>query len=187
MSNRVKLSQQTAILLERARRFGVSEEELLSCAVTGDTTSLQVAEAQYYSYDEFVSYAHEHNERLEDAIRFGYRIKFSTPGGVQLWLKERFGLEAGVDFTASPGLIEQVKLSEGQLQLLNATIAGNWAFLEGSVVLDREVLLAGDESAAVLKEASASSEAPGNDAAKSRQLTLVIRSELESYLSSLGA
>jgi|GEM_PF-1578226 len=140
MGNRAKLSQNTAILLERARRFGVSDDVLLTCITSGDTAPLRIAEAQYYSYEGFVTYAEEHGELLEDAVKHGYRIKFSTPGGVQLWLQERFGLEAGKDFEGvmGTGRIDGLKLGNEQLRQLSATVADNWVFLEAGAVLDRE-------------------------------------------------
>ncbi|WP_256760406.1 hypothetical protein [Cohnella sp. WQ 127256] len=138
MSNRAKLSQHTGILLERARRFGISDEALLACIATGETAPLQVAVAQYYSYDEFISYAHIHKERLEDAVRFGYQMKFNTPGGVQQWLRERFELEVEVDFKAFTGRVDQVTLSNEQLRLLSETLADNWVILEDGIALERE-------------------------------------------------
>ncbi|WP_057774947.1 hypothetical protein [Cytobacillus dafuensis] len=132
MSQKTKLSQMTAILLERARRFGVSDEVLLSSLKTNDTTPLKIAEDQHYHYDEFFTYAEKHGEDLEDTINNGYKMKFNTLGGLQIWMKECFGLEAGTDFTASPGKIENVKLSIENISRIFNTLASNWIMLDSN-------------------------------------------------------
>ncbi|MEH7388907.1 hypothetical protein V7149_08460 [Bacillus sp. JJ1503] len=132
MSERAKISQKTAILLERARRFGVADDVLLASKVKGDPTPLKVAEEQYYQYDDFFTYAENHGEDLESAIKNGYLMKFNTNGGIQTWLKERFGLEAERDYLFSPGKFTQLKLSIEQAKILLNVLAGNWVMLISS-------------------------------------------------------
>jgi hypothetical protein len=126
MSETARLSQKTAILLERARQAGVSEDTLLESVATGDTTLLKEAEAEHYRYDSFVSYAAEHGEQLERAIREGYRITFNTFNGLQLWLEQTFKIERGVDFTATEGKLSGLKLSSSNADRLQNTLAFNW-------------------------------------------------------------
>ncbi len=131
MSTTAKLSQHTAILLERARRFDIADETLLAGLAAGDTAVLQPAVGEWYSYDEFYSYADRHGEALEEAIRSGYRMKFNTPGGVQLWLQHRYGLEAGVDYEVPEhGRVNGLKLPVAAAELLHSTLAPNWLILE---------------------------------------------------------
>ncbi|MEH7123010.1 hypothetical protein V7127_07110 [Bacillus sp. JJ1773] len=132
MSERAKISQKTAILLERARRFGVADDVLLASKVKGDPTPLKVAEEQYYQYDDFFTYAENHGEDLESAIKNGYLMKFNTNGGIQTWLKERFGLEAERDYLFSPGKFTHLKLSIEQAKILLSVLAGNWVMLISS-------------------------------------------------------
>jgi len=126
MSERVKLSQHTAILLERARRFAISDDILLSAAATGDVSALQPASAEHYEYGDFVSYAAEHGEQLERAIREGYRMTFNTNNGLKAWLRERFGVEQEKDYEADLGLISGLKLQTADVQALRETVAANW-------------------------------------------------------------
>ncbi|MEH7342547.1 hypothetical protein V7122_01460 [Bacillus sp. JJ1532] len=132
MSERAKISQKTAILLERARRFGVADDVLLASKAKGDPTPLKVAEEQYYHYDDFFTYAKNHGEDIESAIKNGYIMKFNTNGGIQTWLKERFGLEAERDYHFSPGNFTQLKLSMEQAKVLLSVLAGNWVMLISS-------------------------------------------------------
>ena len=129
MSERVKISQKTAILLERVRRFGVADDVILASKLTGDPTPLKIAEEEYYHYDDFFTYAEEHGEDLEAAIKNGYQMKFNTNGGIQTWLKERFGLVAESDYLFSPGKFDQLKLSIEQARILFSVLSGNWVML----------------------------------------------------------
>ncbi len=129
MSERAKISQKTAILLERARRLGVADDVLLASKAKGDPTPLKVAEEEYYHYDDFFTYAENHGEDLESAIKNGYIMKFNTNGGIQTWLKERFGLEAERDYLFSPGNFTQLKLSVERAEVLFSVLAGNWVML----------------------------------------------------------
>lgn len=126
MVQHVKISQNTAIMIERARRFGITDEVLLHVAATGDLSPLKVAEAEYYSYDDFLSYAAEHGEPLAEAIRHGYQITFNTNNGLKVWLFEKFDVEAGRDFTSSEGRVDELILSSDNIEALKQALAANW-------------------------------------------------------------
>ncbi|MBY0123518.1 hypothetical protein [Bacillus sp. S/N-304-OC-R1] len=132
MSETAKLSQWTAILLERVRRFGLSDEVLLACSAAGDVTPLKIAEEQYYSYDEFFTYAKAHGEDLEAAIQNGYKMKFNTSGGIQTWLKERFELVPDRDYNFIPGKLTNITLKAAEAKILFNVLAGNWVMLIGA-------------------------------------------------------
>ncbi|OPA79967.1 hypothetical protein BVG16_04225 [Paenibacillus selenitireducens] len=140
MGQRVKISQNTAIMIERARRFGVTNEVLLQVVATGDLTPLKVAEAEYYSYDEFLSYAEENGEPLEEAIRNGYQITFNTNNGLKVWLFEKFGVEAGRDFTPSEGRVDELTLSSDHIEALKQALAANWVVKDsGETASERKI------------------------------------------------
>ena len=129
MGEGARISQWTAILLERARRFGLSDDVLLTSYAAGDVTPFKIAEEQYYSYDEFFSYAKDHHEDLEAAIKNGYKMKFNTSGGIQTWLKEKFGFVPEQDFTFNPGKLTNLSLTTEQAQIVLNVLADNWVML----------------------------------------------------------
>lgn len=141
MQSQAKLSQHTAILLERARRAGISDDVLLECSASGNTAPLQAAEAEHYHYDEFISYAQSHGESLEQAIREGYRMTFNTFRGLQVWLKEKFGVEEGQDFTASEGRLLGLKLAAAETESLRNTLAANWIIQDAAGAEDGRINL----------------------------------------------
>jgi len=130
MSAIVKISQNTAIMMERARRFGITDDVLLNVVQSGDLSPLKVAEEEYYSYDDFLSYAEENGEPLEQAIRDGYKITFNTNNGLKIWLRERFGVEADRDFKASEGRVDALRLSDANVEALKSALAANWVVIE---------------------------------------------------------
>jgi len=126
MSDKARLSQNTAIMLERARRFGVKDADILTAQAAGDINVFKPAVAEHYEYDDFFTYATEHGEPLDVAIREGYRMTFNTNNGLKLWLKERFGVEAGRDFESIDGRIIGLTLPATDVESLQQIVAANW-------------------------------------------------------------
>ncbi|MDO7907281.1 hypothetical protein Q5741_12775 [Paenibacillus sp. JX-17] len=125
-----RLSQKTAILLERARRVGITDDELKTIITTGKLSGLKAAEQTGTSYEEFLSYAEEHGEDLLQAVVEGYRMTFNTNNGLKIWLFEKFGFEEGRHFLFSEGWIEGLQLRPESAELLRHTLAVNWQLLE---------------------------------------------------------
>ena len=119
----------TAILLERARKYGVQDDAILSGIGSNDVTVFQKAAADEYRYKEFFTYAKEQGEDLKSAIQAGYQIKYNTQGGLRIWVETRFGLINGQNFIFEQGRITKMPLFISDAKLLYATLAGNWVML----------------------------------------------------------
>ncbi|MFF2157357.1 hypothetical protein ACFVVQ_18865 [Paenibacillus chitinolyticus] len=130
MEKQARFSQKTAVLLERVRRLGLSDEVLLASAASGDVKPLQEVSGDDSSYEDFFVYGETHGEQIAEGIRNGYRMKFNTIGGLQSWLKERLGREVETDFTASVGRIDGLSLTADEAELLRGSLASNWLMLE---------------------------------------------------------
>lgn len=125
-----KISQHTAILLEHARKCGLSTEEILQAIRSGKVEVFAKAQNGHFEYDELFSYANGHREDLEKAVLEGYRITFNTRNGLKIWLEETFGLSSGSDFTVGEGFIEGVTLNAAELARLKQALAVNWTISE---------------------------------------------------------
>lgn len=125
-----KISQRSAILLEHARKSGLSEEALLQAIRTEDFGVFASAHNEHFSYDELFSYAQEHGEDLEKAVLEGYQITFNTRNGLKIWLEEAFRLHAETDFSVGEGIMEGIKLSVDELARLRKALAVNWIISE---------------------------------------------------------
>ncbi|WP_019423835.1 hypothetical protein [Paenibacillus sp. OSY-SE] len=138
MANGILLSQNTAIMLERARRKGFTDEQLLNIIRTEDSSELIRINEEWFTYDDFLSYAKEHGESLEQAVLEGYRITFNTMNGLKIWLQERFGVEEGTDFSRGEGQYNGLKLSDANLDALKSTLAANWTVIEEEAAIGSE-------------------------------------------------
>lgn len=136
MNQEVKLSQYTAILLENARRSGLTNEEIVEAVQTENTELLKAAERPHYTYESFFSYAKEHGEDIEKAIKEGYRITFNTNNGLKNWIAATFQLDPDKDFSLGEGRIEGLVLSEPQVEKLEQTLAFNWEIKENRQTAD---------------------------------------------------
>ncbi|WDH95356.1 hypothetical protein PUW24_14085 [Paenibacillus urinalis] len=126
MTEQVKLSQYSAILLENARHYGVTDEDVLTAIRTGDLAAFSHAEREHYTYEAFLSYAKEHGEELERAVQEGYRITFNTNNGLKNWIAITFDLKPGIDFNAAEGLVDGLILTGEQAEKLRKSLASNW-------------------------------------------------------------
>lgn len=135
-----KISQHTAILLEHARKCGLSSEELLQAIRSGKVEAFAKAQNGHFEYDELFSYASGHGEDLEKAVLEGYRITFNTRNGLKIWLEETFGLSSETDFTVGEGFIEGVTLNAAELARLKQALAVNWTISEETETKDRFIV-----------------------------------------------
>lgn len=125
-----KISQNTAILLEHAKRSGMSDAELLDAVRSQETGRFRTAQTGHFRYDDLFTYAEEHGEDVEQAASEGYKITFNTRNGLKIWLEEAFGISSESDFAVGEGIIEGLKLSAGQLARLKQSLAVNWTLRE---------------------------------------------------------
>ncbi|MBU5350212.1 hypothetical protein [Paenibacillus lautus] len=125
-----KISQNTAILLEHARKSGLTTSELLEAVRSGEVERFQVANNGHFHYEELFSYANEHGEDLEKAVSDGYKITFNTRNGLKIWLEEAFHISSESDFSVGEGIIEGLKLQEEQVARLREALAVNWTLQE---------------------------------------------------------
>ncbi|WP_440117471.1 hypothetical protein [Paenibacillus sp. QZ-Y1] len=139
MNSEIKLSQNTAIRLEQARGKGMSDTEILKAIQSKDVTAFDAVSEEHYRYDEFFSYADEHGENLEGAVKDGYRITFNTRGGLGIYLEKAFGVQPVIDFTVGEGVITGLKLKPEQAEVLVKRLALNW------VITDSQDVPAGQE------------------------------------------
>ncbi|AWP29138.1 hypothetical protein [Paenibacillus sp. Cedars] len=125
-----KISQNTAILLEHARKSGLTSSELLEAVRSGENERFQIAQNGHFHYGELFAYAGEHGEDLEKAVIEGYKITFNTRNGLKIWLEETFHLSSESDFRVGEGIIEGLKLKKEQLARLKEAMAVNWTLQE---------------------------------------------------------
>ncbi len=126
----VRISQKSAILIERARHCGYADEALASIIANEDVAGLARAEDEAYQYDDFFSYAKEYGDDLMLAVTSGYQIKFNTINGLKIWLVNKIGIKADLDYNVGDSRLVNVPLTSEQLAIVRATIASNWKVID---------------------------------------------------------
>lgn len=132
MSVQVKVSQRTALILERLRRDGITQDQLIDALERQDVAPLEQITSSQTDFQEWFNYAAEHGEPLVQAVKEGYRITFNTVQGLKMWLDYRFLLEEDDDYTEGEGRLDDIKLSPDQIEQLKNALAVNWVVLEQS-------------------------------------------------------
>ncbi|GGH33252.1 hypothetical protein [Paenibacillus segetis] len=126
MGTEVRISQYTAILLEHAKRAGMSEESLLNAVNLKDVSAFNQVEDGNFKYNNLFIYSDEHGEKLAQAICEGYRINFNTNNGLKNWLEQALGLQNDVDFKVGEGIVEGLCVTEENAQMIGQRLAANW-------------------------------------------------------------
>lgn len=94
-TERVKLSQWDAIVLESVRSLGLTDEEILHRTAQGDLPASR--DEAIPSFEPLLTLQAEQPEAFERAVTEGYRIKYNTLGGINTWIRIVFGREAEVE------------------------------------------------------------------------------------------
>ncbi|MFD1886430.1 hypothetical protein [Paenibacillus wenxiniae] len=130
----VKISQRSAMLIERLRRDGITNEQLLEAIQQRHAAPLAgSATAAGIDLDEWLHYATEHGESLAEAVQDGYRMTFTTVPGAGNWLRFALGLEEGQHYTVhEEGRMDGLQLDEAQFQRIADAIAMNWVLVRQS-------------------------------------------------------
>ena len=99
ISEKVKLSQWDALMVEGLRRLGWSDDELIERVRKG--TDLPDDESVFqFDYAELAAFAAKEPETFEAAVRDGYQIKYNTVRGIRSWIAVAFGLEPELELEA---------------------------------------------------------------------------------------
>lgn len=130
MAEQIKVSQRTALILERLRRDGITQEQLVDALQREDSAPLEEITSSQTDFQEWFAYAKEHGEPLVQAVKEGYRITFNTNQGLKMWLDYRFLLEEDDDYTSGEGRLDELKLTPDQVEQLKESLAVNWVVLE---------------------------------------------------------
>ncbi len=143
----VKISQRSAMLIERLRSEGIRDEQLLEAIQERNAAPLTgSATAAGLDLQEWLDYATEHGESLADAVQHGYRMTFTTVPGAGNWLRFALGLQEGQHYTVQEeGRMDGLQLDEVQFQRIADAIAMNWSLVrqpDGSVSLMLKALQA---------------------------------------------
>lgn len=122
----IKLPQPVALKTELALAMGLAPDELLSIAEQQDWDKLPELPEDRGTWQGWIDFAIGSLDALRTALSRGYRISFTTIGGVRQLLDIKWGLEAGKDYTAGEDYADAVPLAPEQAELLQRLITVPW-------------------------------------------------------------
>lgn len=125
-TERVKLSQWDALLLESLRSRGYADEELLQRVKSGD---LPADDSEYeFDYTRLTELSAEEPGLLEQALRGGYQIKYNTIRGIFSWIKVALGRQAELKLEEGREAVEAT-LTAAERSRLEAVLSHGWKLL----------------------------------------------------------
>ncbi len=128
--SRIKVSQNTAILIEAARSSGLSDETLLHEAKSGNIEAFQgIAEGEL-DFHNLIENALENPDKLEQAVRHGYQITFNTINGMKYYIGLTYGKLRERDYPNLSDRIEGLKLRQEELDELRLSLSPYWIITE---------------------------------------------------------
>jgi len=131
-ASQLKISQRSAMLIERLRSECISNEQLVSAMQQRSLEPLSGSKtAEQLDLNEWLDYANEHGEPLMEAVEQGYRMTFTTTPGASNWLRFALGLEEGQHYTVSEeGRMDGLQLTEAQFGRIAQGMAMNWVLIQ---------------------------------------------------------
>ena len=127
ITNKVKLSQWDALMVESLRALGWSNEELIRRVREGD---LPVDESPFhFKYELLTAYAAEEPDIFEAAVTQGYQIKYNTVRGIRSWILIAFGKEPELLLEEGQEAVH-VSLTPEEKGKLSSVLSFGWAVHE---------------------------------------------------------
>lgn len=124
-----KLALNYALMLEMLRANGFSGQEIINLLEEGDAKFLERFGEGIPSWKVMVDYYVNNREKCRDALTIGYEISFLTKGALKSLLSIKFGLKESVDFIDTGEFLDQVKITDENLQALQEMISMNWTIV----------------------------------------------------------
>nr|WP_090982811.1 hypothetical protein [Paenibacillus sp. CF384] len=128
-TERVKLSQWDAMLIESLRVLGWSDDELIHRTQQGDLPKDDTSIYEF-NYEELAAFAAKEPATFEAAVRSGYQIKYNTIRGIRSWI--------AIAFVQEPELVLEegreavvATLTPAEKARLSAVLSHGWTILGG--------------------------------------------------------
>jgi len=137
----VKMPQPYALRIERIRAMGYSATELLHLLKRDDAIEKLAEVDAEMDWENFLAYASQHGESMQEAVLHGYRFSYLTFGGLKSLLGIRYKKEEGRDYIVRGNCIEDLALDEDEVPLLQAMLPEvMWEIAEVSRIQEKHMM-----------------------------------------------
>jgi hypothetical protein len=117
-------------MFEMIRNAGLSNEEIISLIEKGDSKLLKKFGDETLDWQTLIEYYQKNKLKCQQALIDGYEITFLTKGALKSLLKIKYNLCEGKDFLDAGDYLDEVKLSDLDLQSLKFILSKNWTIVE---------------------------------------------------------
>ncbi|WP_091224545.1 hypothetical protein [Paenibacillus sp. BC26] len=128
-TERVKLSQWDAMLIESLRVLGWSDEELIRRTQQGDLPKDDTSIYEF-NYEELAAFAAKEPATFEAAVRSGYQIKYNTIRGIRSWIAIAFAQEPELVLEEGREAVIAT-LTPAEKARLDEVLSHGWTILDG--------------------------------------------------------
>ncbi|MBP3039974.1 hypothetical protein J9303_10795 [Bacillaceae bacterium Marseille-Q3522] len=122
----IVLALNYALMLEKMKKGIEANAQILHFLEKGESNDFDKFGKGIPDWKTLIDYYQKNREKIEHALQNGYRISFLTKGALKNLLKIKFDLQEGKDFFDKGHYIDDLHLTETDLNMLESIIARNW-------------------------------------------------------------
>src|SRR5699024_8400975 len=116
-------------LIETIQNKGMDKTSLVNHLQNAEAAKLNEFDSTF-DYADLVEAYQKDEQRITDAIKEGYQVKFITQPGIKRLMLLKFGLEEEKDYQVEEGLFTNIPFTQAQLTTFKAMLSANWLVKE---------------------------------------------------------
>lgn len=126
---KVKLALNYALMIEMIKAKGYQSNEVIDFLEEGNEPFLESLGEGIPTWKTMIEFYQQNKEKCQQAITEGYQITFLTKGALKSLLSIKFNMKEGQDFVDTGEFLDQVKITDENLQALKDIISKNWKII----------------------------------------------------------
>jgi hypothetical protein len=131
---KVKLALNYALMLEMIKAKGFDNTSIIALLNEGDEEVFESIGEGIPTWKTLIDYYHINKDKCQRALKEGYEITFLTKGALKSLLRIKFGMKEGVDFIDTGEFLDQVNLTNENLEALKGVISKNWTIVQEETI-----------------------------------------------------
>lgn len=112
-------------MIETLLAAGMEKTNLIHAIKNGDIDAI-IEMDDSFDYPAFIKDVKDNPERIEQAIQFGYTIKYISVYGIERLLKIKFDLESKKDYLIEDNKFINIKLNPDEFTAFETMLSPNW-------------------------------------------------------------
>ncbi|MDF2856299.1 MAG: hypothetical protein K0Q87_2150 [Neobacillus sp.] len=127
---KVKLALNYALMLEMIKAKGLDQQAIITLLNEGEEADFENFGEGIPTWKTLIDYYRINKNKFHLALKEGYEITFLTKGALKSLLRIKFGMKEGEDFIDTGEFLDQVKITNEDLDALQGVISKNWTIVK---------------------------------------------------------